>query len=158
MTPQHGKTLQWPLFVGPYLVNPSSPPRKSKTLRKRVAQAFQRHQDRRKPTSGAMSTVHRKIDERKKTMLKISQFTPEDVAFAHRFFPTRCDLIRKSGTLRKRTRSDTTYNSRIVKILPGLVRISIGKQPSDEEKHSGGLCSWDRISRAQARLLTSPKL
>ena len=60
-------------------------------------------------------------------MLKISQFSLEKVAFTHRFFLTHCDLIRKFGTLRKKTRSDTTWNSRIAKIFPGSAGISIGK-------------------------------
>ena len=68
-----------------------------------------------------------KTDRRKETMLKIPQFSPKKVAFAHRFFPAHCDLIHKSGTLRKRTRSDTMCNSRIAKIFPGLAGISIGK-------------------------------
>ena len=61
-----------------------------------------------------------KIDENEETMLKIPQFSPKEVAFAHRFFPAHCDLIRKSGTLRKRTRSDMMCNSRIAKIFLGL--------------------------------------
>ena len=120
MTPRHGKTLRQPLFAGPYLANPSSPSCKSKTLRKKVAQAFQGHQDHRKPTSGATLTTYGKINKRKETMLKIPQFSPRKVAFPHRFFPARCDLIRNSGTLRKRTRSDITCNSRIAKIFLGL--------------------------------------
>jgi hypothetical protein len=111
MTPRHGKTLRRPLFAGPYLANLSSPSHKSETLRKKVSQAFQGHQDRRKLTSGATSTVRTKTDRRKETMLKISEFSPEEVAFAHRFFPTRYNLMLKSGTLRKRTHSDMTCNS-----------------------------------------------
>ena len=64
-------------------------------------------------------------------MLKISQFSPGEVAFVHRFFPTHCNLIHKSGTLRKRIRSDMTCNSRIAKIFLCQVGISIGKQPPD---------------------------
>jgi hypothetical protein len=78
--------------------------------------------------------VHGKIDKNKETMLKISQFSPRDVTFARRFFPTRCELIRKFGTLIKRTRSDITCSSRIAKIFPDLAGISIGKQPFDMEK------------------------
>jgi hypothetical protein len=111
MTPRHGKTLRQSLFAGPYLANLSSPSYKSKTLRKKVSQVFQGHQDRKKPTSGATSTVRMKTNRRKETMLKISEFSPEEVAFAHRFFPTRYNLILKSGTLKKRTHSDMTCNS-----------------------------------------------
>ncbi len=134
MIPHHVKTLRQSLFAGSYLANPISPSHKSGTLRKKVSQAFQGHQDRRKPTSGATSTVRGKIDENEETMLKISQFSPGDVAFARRFFPTCCELIRRSKTLRKRTCLDTTCNSRISKIFLGLAGISIRKQPSDMEK------------------------
>jgi hypothetical protein len=65
-------------------------------------------------------------------MLKISQFSPDDGALEHRFFPTHNDLIHKSKTLRKKTCSDTTCNFWIVKIIPSLAGISIGKRPSDE--------------------------
>ncbi len=75
-----------------------------------------------------------KTDGRNKTMLKIFQFSPDDAVLGHRFFPTPNDLIRKSRTLRKKTRSDTTCNSQIVKIIPGLAGISIGKRPSGEPK------------------------
>jgi hypothetical protein len=75
-----------------------------------------------------------KTDGRNKTMLKIFQFSPDDAALGHRFFLTPNDLIRKSRTLRKKTCSDTTCNSQIVKIIPGLAGISIGKRPSNEPK------------------------
>ncbi len=80
---------------------------------------------------GSHITVRTKIDGRKGTMLKISQFSPGEVAFALRFFQTHCDLTRKSITLRKKTRSDTTCNSRIIEFFPGQARILIGKRPSD---------------------------
>jgi hypothetical protein len=51
------KKLRRPLFAKPYCSSPSSVFHKSRTLRKRVAQAFQRYQERRKPTSGARSTL-----------------------------------------------------------------------------------------------------
>jgi hypothetical protein len=86
-------------------------------------------------------------------MLEIRHVFPLGrVAFTRRVFPTHCKLIRKSRTLRKRTRSATTCNSRITKIFPGLAGISIGKWPSGMEKHSGSLCSRGRISQTQARL------
>ena len=72
-----------------------------------------------------------KTDKRKETMLKIPQFSPGEVAFVLRFFPTHSNLIRKSRTLRKRTRSDVTCNSRITDFFTGQAGISIRKQPSD---------------------------
>ena len=68
---QQGKTLRWPLFAEPYLLDPSSTFCKSGTLRKKVSQAFQGHQYRQKPTSGATSTVRGKTKENKKNVLKI---------------------------------------------------------------------------------------
>uniref|UniRef100_A0A2N9F447 Retrotransposon gag domain-containing protein n=1 Tax=Fagus sylvatica TaxID=28930 RepID=A0A2N9F447_FAGSY len=85
-----------PPFKGPYFSNPSLPSLKPKTLRKRVWQAFQGQQDRRKPKLGSTSTVRGKIDRRKETMLKISQFSPGEVTFTQRFFLTRFELIYKS--------------------------------------------------------------
>ena len=73
---RHGKTLRQPLFAGPYLSNPSSTSRKSKTLRNKVSQAFQGHQDHWKPTSGAMSIVRGKTDENKKNVLEIWRVFP----------------------------------------------------------------------------------
>ena len=58
------KTLRWSLFAGPYLSSPRLVSRKSRTLRERVAQAFQWYQERRKPTSGATSTARAKADEK----------------------------------------------------------------------------------------------
>ena len=40
------KTLRWPLFAGPYFSSPSSVSHEPRTLRKRVAQAFQWYQER----------------------------------------------------------------------------------------------------------------
>ena len=74
--PSARETLRQPLFVGPHLMNPSSPSCDSGTLRKNVVQAFQRHQDRQNPTLGATSTVRTKTDGGNKTMLKISHFSP----------------------------------------------------------------------------------
>jgi hypothetical protein len=74
--PRHGKTLRWPLFAGPYLSDPSSTSRKFETLRKKVSQACQGHQDHRKLTSGAMSTVCGKTDENKEIMLEIRHVFP----------------------------------------------------------------------------------
>ena len=147
MTPHHVKTLRQSLFAGPYLANPISHSHKSGTLRKKASQAFQGHQDRRKPTPRATSTMRGKINERKETMLKISQFSPGEVAFAHRFFPTRYNLIHMSGNLRNRTCLDTTCNSQIAKIFPSLAGISIGKQPSGVEKTlRRPLFTWPHLS------------
>ena len=69
------KTLWWPLFAGPYLSNPSSVSHNSRTLRKRVAQAFRRYQERRKPTSGARSTVRANTEKKiRKTRWKSDSF------------------------------------------------------------------------------------
>ena len=75
--PWIGRNLDWkmalrrPLFAGPYLSNPSSTSHKSKTLRKRVSQAFLGYQDHQKPTSGATSTVCGKTDKNKKNVMEI---------------------------------------------------------------------------------------
>jgi hypothetical protein len=52
------------VLAEPYLANPSSVSRKSKTLRERVAQAFRRYQERRKPTSGARSNTRANTDKK----------------------------------------------------------------------------------------------
>ena len=75
-----------------------------------------------------------KLMEERRLCWKFHNFPPKDVTFAHRFFSTYCDLIRKSITLRKRTRSDTTCNSRITEFFSGQAGISIGKRPSGEPK------------------------
>ena len=134
MIPQYGKILRQPLFAGPHLANPSSPSRKSITLRKKVSQAFQGHQEHQKPTPGATSIMRVKTNGTNGTMLKIPQFSPGEVAFALRFFLIHYDLICKSTTLRKRTCSNMTYSSRIAKILLDQAGISTGKQPSGEQK------------------------
>ena len=50
---------------------------------------------------------------------------------ARRVFLTHNELICKLGYVGKRTCSDTMWNSRIVKIFPGLARITNGKMASD---------------------------
>ena len=65
------KTLWWPLFAGPYFSSPSSVSCEPGTLRKRVAQAFQRYQERQKPTSETRSTVCANTDKNKENALKI---------------------------------------------------------------------------------------
>ena len=87
-------------------------------------------------------------------MLKIS---PDIAALARRVFLTRNKLIRKPGHVGKRTHPCTTWNSRIAKIFPGLAGILIGKCPPIDQKHSGGLCSRDRIFPAQARFHANPE-
>ena len=150
---QHGKTLQQPLFAGSYLTDPSLTSHEICDTLKKVSQAFQGHQDHKKPTPGATSTVRGKINENKEIMMKISRvFPPGEVTFARRVFPTHNELIYKFKTLRKRTRLAMTCNFQIFKIFPGLAGISIRKWPSGMEKHSNSLCSWGCISQTQARL------
>ena len=62
------KTLRRPLLVGPYFSSPSSVPREPRTLKKRVAQAFRRYQERRKPTSGARSNTRANTDKKQGKM------------------------------------------------------------------------------------------
>uniref|UniRef100_A0A2N9FXM8 Uncharacterized protein n=1 Tax=Fagus sylvatica TaxID=28930 RepID=A0A2N9FXM8_FAGSY len=75
------------------------------------------------------------------------------VPLENRVFLTRNKLILKPGHVGKKTHSCTTWNSRIAKNLPGLAGIPIGKMSlQTDQKHSGGLCSRDHISQAQARI------
>ena len=53
---------------------------------------------------------------------------------ARRVFLTHKKLIRKPGYIEKRTRSRTVWNSRIVKIYPGLAGISVGKMSTNGPK------------------------
>jgi hypothetical protein len=65
------KTLWRPLFAGPYFSSPSSVSCEPRTLRKRVVQAFQWYQERRKPISEARSTVRANTNKDKENALKI---------------------------------------------------------------------------------------
>ena len=78
--------------------------------------------------------MHAKTDGRKEITLKFHSFPPGEVALALKFFPTFCDLIRKSRTLKKRTHLDMTCNSQIAKFFPSQVGILIRKQPFDIRK------------------------
>uniref|UniRef100_A0A2N9HFL8 Uncharacterized protein n=1 Tax=Fagus sylvatica TaxID=28930 RepID=A0A2N9HFL8_FAGSY len=116
--------LRRPLFAGPYLSDPSSTSRKSETLREKVSQAFQGHQDHRKPTSRDMSTVHGKTDENKKKRAgNLTRFSFRIDAFARRVFPTHYELIRKFKTLRKAATPATTCNSRFTSNISHLAEI-----------------------------------
>ena len=96
MALRHGKTLWQSLFVGLYLSNPTLTSRKFATLSNKVSQTFQEHQDHRKPTSGATSTVRRKTDKNKKKHAgNLMHFFPRTAAFARRVFPTCYELIHK---------------------------------------------------------------
>ena len=122
------KTPRRPPFAGPYLSNPSFPSHKSKTLRNKVLQAFQGHQDHRKPTLGATSIVREKIDQNKKNVPKICRiFSSRTTVFVRRVFPTRYKLIHKLENLRKTTTPTTTCNSRFASNISRLVRIFTGK-------------------------------
>ena len=127
-TLRHGKTLQQPLFVGSYLTGPCPTSREICDTAKKTLQAFQGHGDHRKLTPGATSTVRGKIDESKEIVQGIQHiFSSRGITFAHKVFLAHCEFICKFGTLRKKTRSATTCNSRISKIFPGRARISVGK-------------------------------
>ena len=96
------KTLRRSLFVKPYLANPSSVSRKSKILRERVAQAFRRYQERRKPTSGARSNTRANTDKKQgKMSRRFDVFFSRTIAFARRVFPTHCKLTRGPGCVGK---------------------------------------------------------
>uniref|UniRef100_A0A2N9EGL1 Uncharacterized protein n=1 Tax=Fagus sylvatica TaxID=28930 RepID=A0A2N9EGL1_FAGSY len=56
------------------------------------------------------------------------------ILLERRVFLTHNELIRKPRHIGKRTCSDTTWNSRIVKIFLGLSGIFTGKMPSDRPK------------------------
>ena len=71
-----GKTLRRPLFAGVYLTGPSSNSREICDTSKKTSQAFQGHQDHQKPTSGSTSTVRRKINENKESVLEIRRIFP----------------------------------------------------------------------------------
>jgi hypothetical protein len=120
MTLRHGKTHQQSLFTGSYLTGPSSTSREICDTSKKTSQAFQGHENQRKSTLRAMSTICGKINESKEIMLEIQHvFSFRGITFARRVFLAYCDLIRKFRTLRENTRSPTMCNSRISKIFPG---------------------------------------
>jgi hypothetical protein len=124
MTLCHGKTLRQPLFARSHLTGPCSTSREIYDTPKKTSQAFQGHEDHRKPRLRATSTVRGKIDESKEILLEIQHvLSSRGITFACRVFLARCKLIHKFETLRKKTRSATTWNSQISKIFPGRVVI-----------------------------------
>uniref|UniRef100_A0A2N9EVX4 Uncharacterized protein n=1 Tax=Fagus sylvatica TaxID=28930 RepID=A0A2N9EVX4_FAGSY len=150
---KHGKTLWQPLFAGPYLPNPSSTSRKFETLRKKVSQAFQGHQDHRKPTSGATSTVRGKIDESKEIMLEIRNVFPQRGHICALILPYS---LRVDAQLRNFKKEDAcSHNVQLLnrQDLPRFGRILDRKMALGMEKHSGGLCLQGRISQTQALFL-----
>ena len=122
------KTPRWPLFAGPYLSSPNSVSRESKTLRKRVAQDFQRYQERQKPTSGARSNMHANIDEKYgKRVENLMRFSSRTTAFARKFLSARCNLIHELRCVGKRETPAITCNSRFAGGFPRLAGIFTGK-------------------------------
>ena len=75
-----------------------------------------------------------------------------EATLVHRVFSAHYKLTCKFKTLRKRTSSATTCNSRIAKSFLDQVGISVGKWLSVMEKHSVDLSPQGCISQAQARL------
>ena len=152
---RHRKTLRQPLFVGSYLTGPSSTSREICDTPKKSSEAFQGHEDHRKLTLWATSTIIVKIDESKEIVLEIQHvFSSRGITFACRVFLIRCELIRKFGTLRKYTRSATPCKSRISTIFPGRAGISIKKWLSVTKKHSGSLCLRGHISRKNTSVVS----
>uniref|UniRef100_A0A2N9G5Q7 Uncharacterized protein n=1 Tax=Fagus sylvatica TaxID=28930 RepID=A0A2N9G5Q7_FAGSY len=129
------KTLRWPLFAEPYLANPSSVSRKSKTLRERVAQAFQRYQELQNPTSGDRSNTCVNTDKKQEKRAEDqTRFSSRTTAFARRVFPARCKLIRKPGCIGNMATPATTCNSRFAGGFPRLAEIFTRKM----QKNSSG--------------------
>ena len=128
ITLHHGKTIWQPLFAGSYLTGPSSTSREICDTPKKTSLAFQGHEDHQKLTLGATSSVRQKIDDRLEILLEVQHvFSSRGITFVCRVFLARCELIRKFGTLRKKTHSASTCNSWISKIFPGQAGISVGK-------------------------------
>ena len=65
---------------------------------------------------------------------KFQNFSPDVTTLARRVFLTHNKLIRKPRYVEKKTHSCMVWNSRIVKIYPGLAGISIGKMSSNGPK------------------------
>uniref|UniRef100_A0A2N9G339 Integrase catalytic domain-containing protein n=1 Tax=Fagus sylvatica TaxID=28930 RepID=A0A2N9G339_FAGSY len=84
---------------------------------------------------GATSTVLGKIDESKKIVLEIRCVFPPGRPSSRTVFPTRCELIRKSRTLRKRTTSAVMCNSRFASNISSLARIFTGKMQKNLPKN-----------------------
>ena len=94
----------------------------------KTSHAFQWHQHNWKLTLEATSTIRGKIDESTKIELEIQNVvSSRGITFPSKLFLAKCELIRKIGTLRKKTHWATTCNSRISKIFLGRAGISVGK-------------------------------
>jgi hypothetical protein len=76
-----------------------------------------------------------KIDESKKIVLEIRCVFPPGRPSSRTVFPTRCELIRKSRTLRKRTTSAVMCNSRFASNISSLARIFTGKMQKNLPKN-----------------------
>ena len=102
--------------------------RKSKTLRERIAQAFRRYQEHRKPTSGARSNTRANTDKKQgKMSRRFDALFSRTTAFTRRVFPTHCKLTRELGCVGKMMTSATTCNSWFVGCFPHLTGIFTGK-------------------------------
>uniref|UniRef100_A0A2N9EYV7 GAG-pre-integrase domain-containing protein n=1 Tax=Fagus sylvatica TaxID=28930 RepID=A0A2N9EYV7_FAGSY len=88
--PNGPKTLRWSSVRGTISHEPKLGFRKFKTLRERVAQAFQRYQERRNPTSGARSNMRANCRQKKSSRLTMK-------------------LIREPGCIRK-DGNDSSYD------------------------------------------------
>uniref|UniRef100_A0A2N9HU35 Uncharacterized protein n=1 Tax=Fagus sylvatica TaxID=28930 RepID=A0A2N9HU35_FAGSY len=122
------KTLRRPLFAEPYLSSPSSVSRKSRTLKKRLVQAFRRYQDRQNPTSGARSNTRANTDKKQgKMSRRFDAFFSRTAAFACRVFLTRCKLTSGPGCVGKMMTPATTCNSWFAGGIPRLTGIFAGK-------------------------------
>ena len=115
------KTLRRPLLVGPYFSSPNSVSREPRTLRKRVAQAFRRYQERRKPMSGARSNTRTNTNKKQGKMnRRFDAFFSRTAAFAHK-------LTRGPGCVGKMKTPAMTCNSRFASGIPRLTGIFVGK-------------------------------
>ena len=79
-----------------------------------------RHRELRQPYAGKSTKV-------RKLSWKSDTFSTRETTFVHRFFSTRCKLIRKSRTLRNNVNSTTTSMSRFAGNIFRLARIFVGK-------------------------------
>jgi hypothetical protein len=140
MPSERPKTLRRPLFAGPYLSAPSLVSCNSKTLKERVAQAFQRYQVRQNPTSGARSNTRANTNKKRRKMSqRFCAFFSRTATFACKVFPTHCKLTRGPGCVGKMTTPATTWNSRFAGGIPRLARIFTGKtqKNSSDDPTSG---------------------
>ena len=128
-----GKTLRLPLFTGPYLSNQSLTSRKFETLRKKVSQAFQGHQDHRKPDIGSnINRMRENWRKEEKHTENLTHFSSQTASFICRVFLTHNELIRKFRTLRNIATPATTCNSRFAGNIPRLAEIFAGKTQNNK--------------------------